>query len=186
MWRAVPSAVAMSWLLVAWWAAPAGANHAPAGGGDCTAHTVTCYPECRYEWTGNRGTAIDPPQDNGPCEYPHVDHVDNWPTTQYVSGSVAVDNWPATQYVSGSVAVDNWPDVQAVSGSVEASQPDGERYDVDARCEPDVPCVANGNADEVRVTNAGAQDDAVTALFLIVACTLGLVSGRCLLGGLAR
>lgn len=56
------------------------------------------------------------------------------------------------------VAVTNWPDTQTVSvANQPASYPvtnvAGERLDVNAMCEPDVPCVANGNATEVFVTN---------------------------------
>lgn len=44
----------------------------------------------------------------------HV-NVDNFPTTQPVSGSISISNFPATQPVSGSISVSNFPATQAIS-----------------------------------------------------------------------
>lgn len=75
--------------------APAGASHSPNGSGGCNAHTRACYPDCWYEWTGQRGTTVDPPVDGGPCLMPPVNPqtvmVGNLPTTQAVSGTVTAD-----------------------------------------------------------------------------------------------
>lgn len=40
-----------------------------------------------------------------------------WPTTQPVSGTVAISNFPATQVVSGTISVSNFPSTQAVTQS---------------------------------------------------------------------
>jgi hypothetical protein len=45
----------------------------------------------------------------------------NFPSTQPISGTVAVSNLPTTQPVSGSVSVTNLPTTQPVSGSVSVS-----------------------------------------------------------------
>ncbi|HEY6958740.1 MAG TPA: hypothetical protein VI814_07950 [Candidatus Limnocylindria bacterium] len=45
-------------------------------------------------------------------------NVNNFPTTQAVSGTVSVGNLPATQAVSGTVSVSNLPATQAVTGTV--------------------------------------------------------------------
>lgn len=42
--------------------------------------------------------------------------VDNFPSTQAISGSVSVSNLPSTQAVSGSVSVSNFPASQVVTG----------------------------------------------------------------------
>jgi hypothetical protein len=45
-------------------------------------------------------------------------HVTNWPSSQSISGSVAVSNLPSLQPVSGTVSVGNFPATQTVNGSV--------------------------------------------------------------------
>lgn len=124
----------------------ASASHAPAGTGGCADHTVTCYPNCRYEWTGNRGSTVDPPVDGGFCTLPSFVYVGDAAgrTTQPVSGSVSVSNLPATQAVAGTVTVVN---------------PTGQRLNVAAVCDGTAPCVANGQAEAVRITNT--EDDPV-------------------------
>lgn len=47
--------------------------------------------------------------------------VNNFPTTQDISGTVAVSNLPATQTIAGHVTVDNIPSVQQVVGGVVVS-----------------------------------------------------------------
>jgi hypothetical protein len=47
--------------------------------------------------------------------------VDNFPSTQAVSGSVSISNLPSIQSISGSVSVSNLPLTQTVAGSVSVS-----------------------------------------------------------------
>lgn len=82
-----------------------------------------------------------------------------------------------------------------MSGDVVAHQAEGERYDVDAVCASDVPCVANGHAEVVRVANGDTEaipvrwfDTKTTAgVLLFVAIVLGAGgSHRVALDGLGR
>lgn len=102
------AAVVLGVLTVVTWAMPASANHASSGSGGCGEHTAACYPDCRYEWTGVRGSTIDLPVDGGPCEFPQV-----------VTGTVAVAN-PTTH-----VTIDN--PTTAVTGVGRCGRPSGRR-----------------------------------------------------------
>lgn len=134
-WRAVALAVLCAGFALSA-ARAAQAGHAPAGAGGCSSHTVTCYPDCRWEWTGDRGSVADPPVDAGYCAV-GPEYVGGQPVQEQAPvSSLAVSNLPATYEVG------NWPSALV-----------GGRVPVSAVCEDGVPCVANGNAEQVEVVN---------------------------------
>lgn len=47
--------------------------------------------------------------------------VENFPSSQAITGTISVGNFPATQPVSGTVSVSNFPVTQPISGSVSVS-----------------------------------------------------------------
>ena len=58
----------------------------------------------------------------GLSNFPLGFNVNNFPSTQPVSGTVGVNNFPSNQQVSGTVGVNNFPSNQQVSGTVTANQ----------------------------------------------------------------
>lgn len=143
----------------------------PAGSGGCSAATLACYPECRFEWTGSAGGGVSgQPADTGYCPYP-VAHPDVIATDQVDAITIA-GTVPVT--VSGTVPV---------SGSVNVTNPAGQRLDVDALCESGAPCVANSaQADTVTIANEGFDATtvriALTMLGMIAAALVGNIVFR--------
>lgn len=149
------------------------AEHAPVGSGGCEAHTTVCYPECRAEWGAVGLNEVE--RDFCPVG-PIYDS--NTVTVGNPVLAVTVDN-PVT-----AVTVVNLPVEYPVVNSA------GDRLDVDAVCEVGVPCVASGNAQEVRVTN-GADDPAGVTLggttredWLMLSTVAGVISGVYLFGAI--
>ena len=168
--------IAVSWVLSG---SPAWANHVPnPSNGNCTDHTMTCWPNCQWEWTGQANSLASP--DTGPC---------NMPVQAWVAGSsggsvqASIANWPS------AFAINNWPEIQAVSGSVGVSGtvtadkgagwPTGDPGQVasDVR-------IINGEDEPVlaRATNPLVDDlELSTAALAFVGMTLGLACGHFML-----
>lgn len=59
--------------------------------------------------------------------------VNNFPTTQPITGSVNIGNFPTTQPISGSISVANFPSIQPISGTVAISSYAGTQSITDSQ-----------------------------------------------------